>query len=67
LPPTFIYCTEEKELMLTGQPIVDAAQAAKNDDGWRYYELKSGHIPMDIMPDELAELLNRIVAQPETV
>ena len=66
LPRTFIYCTEEKELMLTGQPIVDAAQVAKNDAGWRYYELQSGHVPSDTMPDELAKLLNRIVAQAET-
>ena len=62
---TFIFCTEEKDLLLLGQPIVDAAQVAKTDDRWRYYELQSGHVPMETMPDELAELLNRIVAQPE--
>ncbi len=65
LPRTFIFCTEEKDLLLLGEPIVYAAQSAQTDDGWHYYELHTGHVPMESHPYELAELLNRIVAQPE--
>jgi len=66
LPRSFIYCTESKEGMLMEPPIKHAAEIAKSDTSWQYYELQTDHHPMENMPQELAGLLNTIVAQVES-
>ena len=66
LPRSFIYCTEDKDMMLTGGPIVQAAQAAKSDASWHYYEIQTDHSPIKNAPQELAGLLNTIAAQTES-
>src|SRR5690606_9687135 len=44
IPRTFIYCTQEKEVMgPMGIPLMQAATRAKSDDRWRYRELNTGH------------------------
>lgn len=60
LPRTFIYCTEDKELMTTGSLIIQAAEHARSDPAWRYYELPTDHLPMDNMPQVLAALFGEI-------
>ena len=67
LPQTFIFCTQDKDLMLLGQPIVEAARDAKVDEAWQYFELQTDHIPMENSTEELVELFNRIAAQAEVV
>ncbi len=58
IPRTFIYCTQEKEVMgPMGIPLMQAATRAKSDDRWRYRELNTGHIPVETTPQELADLL----------
>ncbi len=58
IPRTFIYCTQEKEVMgPMGIPLMQAATRAKADDRWRYRELNTGHIPVETTPQELADLL----------
>jgi len=47
-------------------PIKHAAEIAKSDTSWQYYELQTDHHPMENMPQELAGLLNTIVAQVES-
>jgi len=66
LPRSFIYCTEGKNGMLMESPIKRAAETAKSDASWQYYELKTDHHPMEDMPQELSGLLNMIVAQMES-
>jgi len=66
LPRSFIYCTEDKDGMLMEPPIKQAAETAKSDTIWRYYELQIDHHPMENIPQELAGLLNTIVAQVES-
>jgi pimeloyl-ACP methyl ester carboxylesterase len=58
LPRTFVYCTQEKETMGgLGVPITQAAARAKTDGAWRYYELQTGHLPMDTALQELGDIL----------
>jgi pimeloyl-ACP methyl ester carboxylesterase len=57
LPRSFIYCPLDKDVMLLGRPIVRAAQAAKSDPTWHYYELQTDHGPIQQAPLELSELL----------
>jgi pimeloyl-ACP methyl ester carboxylesterase len=58
LPRTFIFCTEGKEpgnpIM---SPIAQAAARIKDDPTWHYYELATGHVPWETMPEELAGIL----------
>ena len=60
LPRTFIYCTQDKELMVMGSLIIQAADHARRDPAWRYYELPTDHVPMDTMPQSLAALFDEI-------
>lgn len=64
LPRTFIFCTEDKDTMLMGRSIVQAAQMAKASSQWRYYELHTDHNPIENTPAELSELLVKIAGQP---
>lgn len=58
LPRTFIYCTDGgQDIGPLHQPMTQAAAMAKNDNTWRYRELKTGHLPMCTMPRELTDLL----------
>ncbi len=43
-----------------GVPISQAAARAKGDDAWRYYELQTGHLPMDTTPQELGDILLQV-------
>lgn len=57
LPRTFILCTKGMEdvgdLHL---PVAKAAEMAKADDHWQYYEIDTGHMPMWTHPRELTDL-----------
>ncbi|MFL7869555.1 MAG: alpha/beta fold hydrolase [Anaerolineales bacterium] len=66
LPRSFIYCTKGKDGMLMEPPIKQAAETAKSDASWQYYELQTDHHPMDNIPQELARLLDTIIAQEES-
>jgi hypothetical protein len=52
--------------MLMEPPIKQAAETAKSDASWQYYELQTDHHPMDNIPQELARLLDTIIAQEES-
>jgi pimeloyl-ACP methyl ester carboxylesterase len=57
LTRVFIYCTEEKTNDDLGLiPVIQAAQRAKNDPNWRYYELPTPHNPLSEHPDMVAKL-----------
>jgi pimeloyl-ACP methyl ester carboxylesterase len=64
LPRTYIYCTEGKDpndpIMA---PITQAATDAEADSAWTYYELPTGHLPWETMPDALANMLQDIAEQ----
>ena len=55
LPRTYILCTEKPDTPLFS-PFKDAAREARAA-GWGYYELPTGHTPMETMPGELSALL----------
>lgn len=57
LPRSYIYCTEGKATMPLGQPLIQAAQMAKTNPQWRYYELQTEHGPIKEMADQVAALL----------
>ncbi len=58
LPRTFIYCTQgAQDIGPLHLPIAQAAENAKIDHSWRYRELKSGHMPMWTIPQDLVNLL----------
>jgi pimeloyl-ACP methyl ester carboxylesterase len=60
LPRTFIYCTEDaRDLGPLAAPIAQAAANARDMD-WQYYELPTGHMPMQTMPQALAQVLLKI-------
>ena len=67
LPRTFIYCTEDKELMVMGNLIIQAAEHARRDPPWRYYELPTDHQPMDNIPQVLAALFGEVADGRESV
>ncbi len=67
LSRTFIYCTEDKELMVMGNLIIQAAEHARRDPAWRYYELPTDHLPMDNMPQVLAALFGEVADGRESV
>ena len=65
LPRSFIYCTESKDGMLMEPYIKQAAETAKSDGSWQYYELQTDHHPMENIPQELSGLLSTIATQME--
>ncbi len=52
LPLTYIACTNPELPVL-----IKFAEKAKNNEAWKYFELKTGHDAMVTIPVELAELL----------
>ncbi len=64
LPRAFIYCTEDKELMATGAPIVASAEAVRDDPAWRYFEMHTDHLPNVNQPRELADILILLAGAP---
>ena len=61
LPRTFIYCTEDKD---PNDPVMAAiarcGAMVTSDPRWHYYELPTGHLPWDTMPEALADILHTI-------
>ena len=55
LPRAYIACRESWEVPLFAHFKAAAAQAQAA--GWDYRELPTGHVPMQTMPRELADLL----------
>ena len=51
LPRTFVFCTAPRH-----PAIIRSAERARSQ-GWRYYELPTGHMAMLTMPKELADIL----------
>lgn len=62
---TYIFCSEDKENMRVAPPLIRAAETARSDRAWNYYELPTDHRPMDNMPEELAEILESIASDRE--
>lgn len=62
---TYIFCSRDKENMKVAPPLIRAAEIARSDPDWNYYELPTDHRPMDNMPEELAELLDGIASDSE--
>ncbi len=56
VPRTYIRCTADSE----GSPDPEWATQLRNDPGWGYEELPTGHWPQFSMPEELAALLVRL-------
>ena len=52
LPKTFIYCSSPATGTFDG-----FAAKYRSDPAWRFFELKSGHDAMILVPDELAAIL----------
>lgn len=69
LPRTFIWCSGEKDPadFVLLKPIADAAARARSDPAWRYYELPTGHLPWQTMPEATAQLLVQIAAEKAAV
>ncbi len=59
LKKSYIACTERGNNPVY-EPIETCAQTAKAQ-GWPYYELPTGHNANHSMPDELSQVLNRII------
>lgn len=55
LPRAYVACLESHGIPLYS-PFVDAARRAK-EEGWEYFELPTGHLAMETMPNELADIL----------
>jgi pimeloyl-ACP methyl ester carboxylesterase len=60
LPRSYVYFTR----VTPADPFRPFAERAKNDPGWRYYELDSSHSAHVTAPEALARLLQTIVSQP---
>ena len=60
LPRSFIYCTRP----MPGDPFRSFAERAKNQPGWRYYEIDASHSPHITAPKALAALLQKITSEP---
>jgi pimeloyl-ACP methyl ester carboxylesterase len=59
IPRTFILCAQNQAMGGAANPIRLCAMRAQ-DKGWSYYELDSGHVPMETAPDKLTEILLEI-------
>jgi pimeloyl-ACP methyl ester carboxylesterase len=65
IPRTFIFCTQSaQDIGPLHHPIALAAEKARVDNRWRYYELNTGHMPMWTTPQELANLLLEVGKTP---
>src|SRR4029078_2872962 len=60
LPHSYITCTQ-KSPNWSFTPILDQTAARVRAEGRRYYELPTGHYPMETMPLELANVLLDLV------
>jgi pimeloyl-ACP methyl ester carboxylesterase len=56
IPRTFILCAQNEVMGPAAHPIRTCAMSARAK-GWGYYELDSGHVPMETAPEELTEIL----------
>ena len=59
LPRSYIYCRR----IAPGDPFRPFAERAKDEAGWRYYEIDASHSPHVTAPEALAALLQTIVTQ----
>lgn len=59
IPKSFIYCTRDPEQMdPILAPVIEAAQRAKTDPAWRYFELDAFHgDAWETHPQQLSEIL----------
>jgi pimeloyl-ACP methyl ester carboxylesterase len=58
IPPTFVFCTEGKEV---GFQTIQTAKQLRADPGWRNREIAANHLAPVIAPRETAELLLSLV------
>jgi hypothetical protein len=58
LPRSFVYCTR----VMPGEPFSSFAERAKNEPGWRYYEIDASHSPPITAPEALATLLQKVAS-----
>lgn len=56
IPRTFILCAQNQAMGQAANPIRLCAVRAQ-DKGWSYYELDSGHVPMETAPQALTDIL----------
>ncbi len=56
IPRTYIYCADKPEIPIFAH-FKAAAQRAREDEGWRYRELPTGHEAVWTMPRELTNVL----------
>jgi pimeloyl-ACP methyl ester carboxylesterase len=59
---TYIKATEEPRTALGGAAMWDAAERAKSSPAWSYYEIATSHMVANNRPEELAQILARVVA-----
>ena len=59
LPRSYIYATR----IAPADTFGPFARRAKNEAGWRYYEIDASHSPNVTAPEELTKLLQRIIAE----
>ena len=62
LPRAFIFCTEDKGEGIDAFhiPIVDAAERARKDDRYLYFEMAATHQVVETHPEELAQVLLKL-------
>jgi len=58
LPRAYIYCTQKPP----DDVFASFAARARNDPGWRYREIDSGHTPNATAPDRLADHIDELIA-----
>jgi hypothetical protein len=54
IPKTFVYCSSPA----TGS-FDQFAMRYRNDSAWKFFELKTGHDAMILMPEQVAEILQK--------
>jgi pimeloyl-ACP methyl ester carboxylesterase len=59
VPRSYIYCKR----VSPGNTFGPFAERAKNEPGWRYYEIDASHSPHITAPERLAALLQRILVE----
>ena len=60
VPRTYVYCTRTA----SGDPFGQFARRAQNEPGWRCLEIDSSHNPHITAPGVLADLLDKVAADP---
>jgi len=62
LPRAFIFCTEDKGEGIDPFhiPIVDAAEKARHDERYLYFEMAATHMVLETMPEQVAEVLLKL-------